>query len=645
MAMAAQRLFPGTKVATGPWTEHGFFYDMDFSGARDAKGKGPKAAASGDAGAAAAGPVSSSSSSAPFSLSDKDLKRLEKEMRRLIRLDLPFWEEEVTAEEAARRVAEAGEPYKREILEGILRKDPNAKLTLWHIGGEPGKDGGAEGGVGGGAVEGGAVESGAGVASGSSSASSSSSSSAPSWWDLCAGPHVSSTGSIPADAFSLDRVAGAYWRGDESRPQLTRVSGQTWRSRAELESSKALREEAARRDHRTLGRQLDLFSIAPEATGPGLVLWHPNGSAVRNAIESYWKDVHSKSGYQFLNTPHVARRALWCTSGHAGFYADSMFAPLEVEGDAYQLKPMNCPGHVTVYAARPRSYKELPLRWAELGTVYRYERSGTLQGLFRVRGFTQDDAHIFCRRDQVAEEVERALRLTKQVLSAFGFADVEVALSTRPDESVGEDDAWEAAENALRAALDALEEPYTINPKDGAFYGPKVDVRIRDALGRPWQCSTVQLDFNLPERFDLTYKAPDGSLQRPTMIHRALLGSLERFFGILIEHHAGAFPLWLAPTQVELAPISDDLLPQLSEIKDALVQAGVRVNVSHGERTAKLIRDAELRKVPLIAVLGKREAERGTIAIRRRGGGTQEELPVDDFVQRVKDCINARTEF
>ncbi len=576
--MAVQRLFPKAQVTIGPWCaaavsrcaaraaspypwhaltlhlriENGFYYDFDFD--------------------------------TPFT--DKDLKKIQKEMNKIIAADLPLRREEVSREEARARITALNEPYKLEILDAI-KTEP---ITIYHVGDK--------------------------------------------WWDLCAGPHVPSTGALVPDALELETVAGAYWRGDEKRPQLQRIYGTAWESGAQLAAYKARAEAARARDHRALGKALDLFSIQEDAGG-GLVFWHPAGSRVRHAVESYWKEVHIAAGYDLVYSPHVAKLDLWKTSGHFDFYKESMFDSIDIEEEQYQLKPMNCPGHVLMYKDGYFSYRDFPLRWAELGTVYRYERSGTMHGLFRVRGFTQDDAHIFCLEDQIADEIRRVLDLTQEMLTTFGFSQYEINLSTRPEKSVGSDAIWEKAENALRAALDSKGWSYKTDVGGGAFYGPKIDLKIKDAIGRKWQCSTVQVDFNLPERFGMEYTDAEGARRRPIMIHRALLGSLERFFGILIENYAGAFPLWLAPVQVRLLPVSDEFADYAHEAASALRKAGLRVEVMGRMSIAKMIRTAEKAKTPLMAVVGAREVESRTLAVRAYGDGEQGTLPLDEVVARA----------
>lgn len=452
--------------------------------------------------------------------------------------------------------------------------------------------------------------------------------------DLCRGPHVDNTGRI--GAFKLLRTSGAYWRGDEHNQMLQRIYGTAFANKQELVDYLAMIEEAEKRDHRRLGKDLDLFSIQEEA-GPGLVFWHPKGALVRKLIEDYWRDEHYANGYELVFTPHIARQELWKTSGHLDFFTDNIFQPMEVEGSPYLIKPMNCPFHLLIYKSRVRSYRELPIRWAELGTVYRYERSGVLHGLMRVRGFTQDDAHIMCTREQLDSETKRVLEFVLGVLRRFGFSDYEVYLSTRPEKYVGEDDAWEQATEALKAALEAEGLDYKIDEGGGAFYGPKIDVKIKDAIGRVWQCSTIQVDFNEPERFDITYIGQDNQQHRPIMIHRALLGSLERFMGVLIEHYAGAFPLWLAPLQAVVLPIADRHVEYAQKVADDLKAEGFRVQVDdRNEKTGYKIREAQLLKIPYMLVVGDKEAEAETVSVRSRVEGDKGAIPIADLKRDMK---------
>ena len=519
----------------------------------------------------------------PDPFTEADLKAIKKEMIRIINKKLPLERMEVSRAEAETRIQSQNEPYKLEILAGI--QEP---ITLYTLGDE--------------------------------------------WWDLCAGPHVANTGELNAKAFELESVAGAYWRGDENNAQLQRIYGTAWETAEQLAEYKHRQEEAKRRDHRRLGTDLDLFSIEDEA-GAGLVFWHPRGARMRLLIENLWRDLHFNAGYELLYTPHVADISLWKTSGHLDFYSESMFGPMQVDEREYQLKPMNCPFHVLTYASTLRSYRELPIRWAELGTVYRYERPGVMHGLMRVRGFTQDDAHVFCLPDQIGDEILAILNLTEQILSTFDFRSYEINLSTRPEKSIGDDAVWELATQGLIEALDRKGWAYKIDEGGGAFYGPKIDLKIEDAIGRMWQCSTIQLDFNLPERFDLEYVAADGTRQRPIMIHRAIFGSLERFFGIMTENYAGDFPFWLAPEQIRLLPVTDEVRPYAAEVLAQLRAAGVRASVDgSGDRLGKLIRNGEQMKIPVLAVIGAKEAESDQLSLRSRRDGDLGSISVANVV-------------
>jgi threonyl-tRNA synthetase len=465
------------------------------------------------------------------------------------------------------------------------------------------------------------------------------------WWDLCAGPHVDSTGTLPKKAIELQSVAGAYWRGDEKREMLSRIYATAWHDPGQLKAYKKRVEEAKKRDHRVLGKKLDLFSIQEDAGG-GLVFWHPKGSKIRANIEDFWRDAHIRNGYDIVYTPHIANVDLWKTSGHFDFYKEGMFDQMDVEGQEYQIKPMNCPFHCIMYKDDLRSYRDLPLRWGELGTVYRYERSGTLHGLMRVRGFTQDDAHIFCLPEQLTDEIVGVLDLTEEILSKFGFTDYDIMLSTRPEKSVGSDKIWDDATEALRGALERKGWDYGIDEGGGAFYGPKIDLKIRDAIGRTWQCSTVQCDFNLPERFDLTYKTSEGTTERPIMVHRAIFGSIERFFGILVENCAGDFPLWLAPVQLKICPVTESVHDYCHEVKAKAAKAGIRVEVDRGvDRLPKQVRNAEKGKVPIMAIVGVKEMETGELAIRRKGMGDVGSFTVDDFITNMLESIGNTKEF
>ncbi len=578
MAMAVQKLFPGTKVATGPVTENGFYYDFDC----------------------------------PVSITPDDLDKIEQQMRRIIKANLPIIREEVQREEIRTEIAQLNESYKLEILDRIPEGET---ITRYFIG----------------SPDTGKPESSLFITDIQPASNY--------WWDLCAGPHINFTGEIEPDAFKLLNIAGAYWQGDETKAQLQRIYGMAWETKEQLQAYLKQREEALRRDHRKLGQELNLFSIQEDAGG-GLVFWHPKGAIIRYIIEDYWRKAHLESGYQLLYTPHIANLDLWKTSGHFDFYQENMFDSMDVENQAYQIKPMNCPFHVLTYKHQLHSYRELPLRWAELGTVYRYERSGALHGLMRVRGFTQDDAHIFCLPNQIADEILGVLNLTEQILSDFGFKNYEVNLSTRPEKSVGNDEVWELATSALRQALNTKGWNYIVDEGGGAFYGPKIDIKIQDAIGRLWQCSTIQVDFNLPERFDMEYIAADGSRQRQIMIHRAIFGSLERFFGILIENYSGDFPLWLAPVQLRLLPVSDDFREYAESVAILFKKAGIRVEIdSSGERLGKQIRTAELEKIPVVAVVGKKEAENQNLSVRTRQSGDLGVLNMDDLLHRLREAI------
>ncbi len=458
--------------------------------------------------------------------------------------------------------------------------------------------------------------------------------------DFCLGPHLPSTGYI--QHFKLLSVSGAYWKGDESGPQLQRIYGTAFFSEKELEDYLNFLEEAKKRDHRHLGQALELYSTN-EDLGGGLVIWHPRGAIIRHLIETFWKEEHLKDGYEFIYSPHIAKLDLWKRSGHTEFY-EAMFPPLEFEGFKYQLKPMNCPFHIIAYKSRQRSYRELPLRWAELGTVYRYERSGVLHGLLRVRGFTQDDAHIFCRDDQLEEEIKSVIRLAIKLLSAFGFRDYGIYLATRPEKYVGRLEDWNKAEKALEEALKASGLPYQIDEGEGVFYGPKIDIKIKDAIGRLWQCTTVQLDFNLAERFDLSYVGADGNFHRPFLIHRALLGSMERFFGVLIEHYKGFFPLWLAPVQMVILPIADRHEAYARELQSRFQAEGLRVQVNDSrEKINKKIREAEIQKIPLMGIVGDKEIGNNSLSLRIHGQGDLGQVEVERLLTRVKELVQSKS--
>ena len=523
----------------------------------------------------------------PEPFTEDDLKAIKKEMGKIIGRKLPLERIEVSRDEAEKRIKAQNEPYKLEILERL--QEP---ITLYTLGDQ--------------------------------------------WWDLCAGPHVENTKELHPKAFELESVAGAYWRGDETKAQLQRIYGTAWETPEQLAEHKRRKAEALRRDHRRLGKDLDLFSIEDEA-GAGLVFWHPRGARMRLLIEDFWRQAHFEGGYELLYTPHVADISLWKTSGHLDFYAESMFGPMQVDEREYQLKPMNCPFHVLTYASKLRSYRELPIRWAELGTVYRYERPGVMHGLMRVRGFTQDDAHVFCLPDQISDEILRILDLTERILSTFDFNNYEINLSTRPEKSIGSEAVWDLATKGLTEALERKGWNYKIDEGGGAFYGPKIDLKIEDAIGRMWQCSTIQLDFNLPERFGLDYVAADGSKQQPIMIHRAIFGSLERFFGIMTENYAGDFPFWLAPEQIRLLPVTDDVQPYAEQLLDQLKTAGIRATIDQsGDRLGKIIRTGEQMKIPVLAVIGAKEAEQNAVSLRSRRDGDLGVTSVDALINAAQ---------
>jgi threonyl-tRNA synthetase len=521
----------------------------------------------------------------PRPFTEEDLGRIEGEMRKIVDADHRFERVAMSRDEARRLFAGMGEKYKVEILDAIPE---SATITVYRSG---------------------------------------------EFVDLCRGPHVESTGKIKA--FKLLSVAGAYWRGDERNPMLQRIYGTAFGSQKELDEHLHRIEESKKRDHRKLGKELDLFSI-DETIGGGLVLWHPKGARVRYLAEQFWREEHFRNGYEVVYSPHVARETLWNISGHTGFYRENMFSGLDVEGQKYLVKPMNCPYHIEIFKHGLRSYRELPLRLAELGTVYRYERSGVLHGLLRVRGFTQDDAHLFMRRDQLAEELKRTLDFCLYILRTFGFTDFKLYLATRPKESIGETELWEEAEKHLFDALKVSGLEYEIDAGGGAFYGPKIDLKLRDAIGREWQCSTIQVDFMLPERFDLTYVGQDGAKHRAVMVHRALYGSLERFFAVLIEHYAGAFPLWLAPVQARVCTISEKQEEWARTVEKTLVEKGFRVDMDLSpDKVGPKTWRAKSDKIPVTLVVGQKEMDAGKVAPRLLDGKQLEPMTLDAFVEWI----------
>lgn len=452
--------------------------------------------------------------------------------------------------------------------------------------------------------------------------------------DLCRGPHVQNTKQI--GAIKILEASASYFKGDEKNQALQRVYGTAFTSEKALKEYETLKEEALKRDHRKIGKELDLFSMNDEV-GPGLILWHPKGAMIRNTIENYWREQHLQGGYDLVYSPHVARRSMWDKSGHTNFYAENMFAPMEVDEQAYQLKPMNCPFHIQIYKSKLRSYRDLPLRFAELGTVYRYERSGVLHGLLRVRGFTQDDAHLFVTPSQLSEEIAKVMNFVVGMFRVFGFHEYQIYLSTRPEKSVGSDENWKTATEALENTLKQMDLPYEVDPGEGVFYGPKIDIKVKDAIGRMWQCATIQADFSLPERFEMEFVDVDGVRKAPIMLHRALLGSVERFFGVLVEHHLGAFPFWLAPVQAEIIPISDDQMDYAKSVYNKLKEAGFHVHLD--ERSEKLgykIREAQMQKIPYMIVLGDQEKQKQECSIRKRSGEQMPNMNVDALIELWK---------
>lgn len=524
------------------------------------------------------------------SLAPEDLEKIEEKMREIVEQNNPFIREELSKEEAANLFEQRNEPYKVEHI-----KELDDSTSTYREG---------------------------------------------DFIDLCSGPHLPSTGLVKH--FKLIAISGAYWKGDENNPMLQRIYGVSFPKESQLEEFLHKLEEAKKRNHRRLGKELDLFSINDEC-GAGLILWHPKGARVRKVIEDFWRDEHIKAGYELVFTPHIARLDLWSKSGHLDFFVENMYSPIEMENLKYQLKPMNCPFHLLIYKNQGRSYRDLPIRWAELGTVYRYERSGVLHGLMRVRGFTQDDAHIFCRPDQLQDEIINCLNFTLFILNTFGFTEFEIYLSTRPERFVGTVENWDQATEALKLALEKKGLDYQMDPGEGVFYGPKVDIKIKDVLDRAWQCTTIQVDFNEPERFDITYRGQDGHDHRPIMIHRALMGSLERFFGTLIEHYAGAFPVWLAPIQAIILPITDAQHEYAFAIEKELKASNIRVKVDdRNEKIGFKIREAALQKIPYMIIVGEKESQTGQIAVRKRKEGDRGQFTLRDFINQISQEIEQK---
>jgi threonyl-tRNA synthetase len=571
MAMAVQKLFPKAQVTIGPWIEHGFYYDFD----------------------------------SPEPFTEKDLKAIKKEMTKIINRKLPVLREEVSREEAKRRIEAIKEPYKLEILEGL--QEP---ITIYHLGDQ--------------------------------------------WWDLCAGPHVANTGDLNPDAIDLESVAGAYWRGDETKAQLQRIYGTAWETPDQLAEYKRRKEEAIRRDHRRLGKELGLF-IFSDQVGPGLPLWTPKGTVLRSTLEDFLKQEQLKRGYLPVVTPHIARIDLFKTSGHWQKYHEDMF-PMMAEDDearsaeqGFVLRPMNCPFHIQIYKSELRSYRDLPMRLAEFGTVYRYEQSGELGGLTRVRGFTVDDSHLFVTPEQLDAEFLNVVELILSVFNSLQLKNFRARLSFRDpasDKYIGSDEVWNKAESAIRRAVETLGMDHFEGIGEAAFYGPKLDFIFQDALDREWQLGTVQVDYNLPERFELEYMAEDGTRKRPVMIHRAPFGSLERLVGILIEEYAGDFPLWLAPVQIRLLPVTADHASFAQQVADQMRSVNIRAEVDQsGERLGKMIRNAEKEKIPVMAIVGAKELEANALSIRTRSSGELGAIAVPEVIERLKQAITTYSDF
>ncbi len=521
----------------------------------------------------------------------EDLTRIGERMQEIIKADLPFIREEVSKKEAREVFENRGETYKVELLSEM----EDDKVSIYRQG---------------------------------------------DFIDLCRGPHVPSTGRIRF--FKLLNVAGAYWRGDERNKMLQRIYGTSFTLEDDLKAYLQRLEEIKKRDHRRLGKELGLFSIQDD-TGAGLILWHPKGALVRKIVEDFWREQHYRAGYELVYSPHLAKLDLWKRSGHWDFYRENMYSPMEIEGTQYEVKPMNCPFHIMMYKSELHSYRGLPIRWAELGTVYRYERSGVLHGLLRVRGFTQDDAHIFCTPDQLQGEILGVLDLTLFMLGTFGFKEYDIYLSTRPERYVGTLQNWELATEALKTSLERKGLAYQVDPGEGVFYGPKIDIKIKDVLGRPWQCTTIQVDFNLPERFTLVYVGEDGQHHQPIMIHRAILGSLERFLGVLIEHYAGVFPLWLAPVQVKVMTITDAQIEYGKRIVDALNSRSIRAEGDfRNEKVGLKIREAQLAKIPYMLIIGNREVKESKVSVRKRGGEETVSMNLEEFTGKIKEEIDRK---
>jgi len=558
MAQAVKGLWPEVKVAIGPAIETGFYYDFDKA--------------------------------EPFT--DKDLKQIEKEMRRIIARNQAFVQTMMPRDEAIAFFEKANEPYKVELIRGLA----DAQVSIYKTGED--------------------------------------------FADLCKGPHINHTGEIKA--FKLLSVAGAYWRGDEKQPMLQRIYGTSFESQEELDAHLKMLEEAEKRDHRKLGTQLDLFHIYHDEAGAGLVFYHPQGAMLRKLIEDYAKNKHLKNGYELIMTPNILKGKLWDLSGHSSFYRENMYY-FQVDEEEYAVKPMNCPGHMLIYKSKLHSYREMPIRYFEMGTVYRQEKAGVLHGLLRVRGFTQDDAHIFCTADQLKDEIKGVLDFVFSTMQDFGFEDWDIEVSTQPEKSIGEKADWDLATTALKTSLEEKGIAYQINEGDGAFYGPKIDIKLKDAIGRSWQCATIQCDFSLPERFDLSYINDAGQSVRPIMIHRAVFGSVERFIGTLIEHFSGNFPAWIAPTQAIVIPITEGQAAFAQKIKDDLQAQGFRVTLDNrNESLGKRVRESAMKKVPYVLVLGDKEMSAGQVAVRKRGNEDLGTMDLKNFIEMLKKEVERR---
>ena len=530
----------------------------------------------------------------PRQLTENDLEEITARMKSIIKAGKSFVRKEVTREEA--RQLFSGQKYKLELLDALPEGE---SVTIYNQG---------------------------------------------AFTDLCRGPHVESTKQLNPEAFKLLSIAGAYWRGNEKNAMLTRIYGTAWTNPKDLKAYLEHLADVERRDHRKLGKELDLFSLHEEA-GPGLVYWHPRGARIRQAIEQFWREEHYKNGYEMVYTPHVGKSWLWETSGHLGFYKDSMYPPMEMDKADYYVKPMNCPFHIMIYNNSLRSYRDLPCRWAELGTVYRYEKAGALHGLMRVRGFTQDDAHLFCTPEQMDDEIEEVLRFSIHMLKSFGFEDFHAYISTRPEKSVGDPALWDSATESLKKAVEKAGLKYDIDEGGGAFYGPKIDLKIKDAIGREWQLSTVQFDFNLPERFKMTFVDKDGSQKRPLMIHRALLGSIERFFGVLLENYAGAFPPWLSPDQIAVIPVGEMAFDYARELEARFRKEGFRAYADlSGERMNAKIRKAQQMKVPYQVIIGEKEMAADQVSVRYRTGRQANGVSTADFISEVRAVIDSKAQ-